>query len=151
MWQKGFTLIEVMIVVAIIGILAAIALPSYTDYIIRSRLQEVTSSLAAYRTQMEQFYQDNRTYANAAVACGSPLPPNTANFTYGCVLAPNLAGQANQAYIITATGVVGSNTQGFVYTITDNNVRGSNIASPGNPGWNGVQLACWAVKKGNQC
>ncbi len=62
--QKGFTLIELLVVVAIIAILASVAMPLYTDYVIRSKTSEATSTLATMRVQMEQSFQDNRTYAN---------------------------------------------------------------------------------------
>ena len=59
---KGFTLIEVMIVVAIVAVLAAIALPNYADYIKRGKIIEATSALSDLRTRYEQWYLDNRTY-----------------------------------------------------------------------------------------
>jgi type IV pilus assembly protein PilE len=58
-WQRGFTLIEVMIVVAIVAILSSVAYPAYTDYVRRGQLQEAFTNLANYRIQMEQYYQDN--------------------------------------------------------------------------------------------
>ncbi|HTS84956.1 MAG TPA: prepilin-type N-terminal cleavage/methylation domain-containing protein, partial [Usitatibacter sp.] len=57
---RGFTLIEVMIVVAIIAILAAIAVPSYQDYVTRGRIIEATGGLGDARNKMEQYFQDNR-------------------------------------------------------------------------------------------
>ncbi len=61
--QKGFTLIELMIVVAIIGILAAIAIPAYTDYTIKSRVSEGASLVAASKTAMEVYWSENGTTA----------------------------------------------------------------------------------------
>jgi prepilin-type N-terminal cleavage/methylation domain-containing protein len=75
--QLGFTLIELMIVIAIIGVLASIGYPSYTDYLIRGRIPDATANLATKRVQLEQFFQDNRTYAGAP-ACN----PDTAVSKY---------------------------------------------------------------------
>ena len=66
----GFTLIEVMIVVVIVGILAAIALPSYSEYITRSRIIDGTTKLGDFRAQMEKYFLDNRTYLDAGGNCG---------------------------------------------------------------------------------
>ena len=80
---RGFTLIELMFTVAIMAILAAIALPSYSDYVRRGRLTETLSAMAGMRVKMEQFFQDNRTYAGAGAAgTVAPCPPDTATFTY---------------------------------------------------------------------
>ena len=59
--QKGFTLIELMIVVAIIGILAAVALPAYQDYTIRAKVSEVILALSACRTSVTEVYQTGGT------------------------------------------------------------------------------------------
>ena len=64
----GFTLIEVMIVVAIIGILAAITIPQYADYMRRARVSEAVGLLASMRPRMEQYFQDNRTFVGACTA-----------------------------------------------------------------------------------
>ena len=134
--SKGFTLIELMITVAVIAFLAAIAYPSYTAYVTRGKLAEGTSALSDGRVKMEQFFQDNRTYV------GGPAPAATANFTYAVT---NPGTPPASSYTITATGINGA--AGFVYTINQNNVKATTAAPSG---W-GTSTTCWVSKKGGGC
>ena len=135
---RGFTLIELVIVMAIVGILSAVAIPSYRDYIARSRLVEATNALADTRVRMEQFYGDNRSYTNGG-GCG-PSMPTLERFTLTCAIA-----NAGQAYTLTVSGT--GPMAGFVYTVNQANVRqtvswGSNWGSVPASG-----AARWLVKK----
>ena len=140
--HAGFTLIEVMVVVAIIGILSAIAIPLYSDYVRRARVSEALGLLAGMRPRMEQFFQDNRTYANACDAGVAKKPADTKGFSFDC------GTPTATAYTITATGVTGSSTDGFVYTLTADGTRGTTSLSAG---WTGAPASCWITSKGNTC
>lgn len=134
--NSGFTLIELMIVVAVIGILMAIAIPNYNDYVTRSRITGATSALADMRVRMEQYFQDNRTYVGAyAAGTVAPPPPNTATFTFS-----NPALTAT-TYTIDATGA-GSMT-GFTYRITQNGRDTTAVPA----GWSGANGGCWVTSK----
>lgn len=144
--MQGFTLIELMIVVAIISILAAIAIPNYNDYIIRSKITEAVGTLSDVRVRMEQYFQDNRFYnadgSAGDTTCGNVVQAATANFTFACVSA-----NSGQSYVWTATGR-GSMT-GFSYTITQNNVRTTTIAA--GAAWPAVAQNCWVTNRGGGC
>ncbi|WP_372527568.1 type IV pilin protein [Piscinibacter sp.] len=124
--QNGFTLIEVMIVVAIVAILAAVALPSYNDYVRRGQLPEAFTALSDFRVKMEQYYQDNRSYGTAN--CADVATPFWATstptltygaaryFTYTCALNDTGSG-ITQGYIVTATGSSGQ-VVGYDYQVS---------------------------------
>ena len=71
--QKGFTLIELMIVVAIIGILAAVALPAYQDYTIRAKMSEVILAMSSCRTSITEVYQSGPATAPSADGWGCEI------------------------------------------------------------------------------
>ena len=130
--QRGFTLIEVMIVVVVIGILASIAMPAYTDYVKRGKAVEATSELASARVRMEQYFQDNRTYV------GGPCPAAGKYFTYACVVTAT-------TYTITATNSA-ADMNGFGFTINEANGKTSTF-----DGTTPVPNTCWLTKKGGTC
>jgi len=73
--QSGFTLIEVLITVAIIGILSAVAYPSYTDYVTQSNRTEAKRELARIANKMEQYYVDHRKYTDNMELLGLGVDP----------------------------------------------------------------------------
>jgi type IV pilus assembly protein PilE len=147
---SGFTLIEMLITMAVIAILAAVALPNYTAYITRSKIAEATTNLLAMRTKLEQYYQDNRSYVGAcAVGTVAPLPPGTPpgklqHFQISC---PTLTDGPPQAYIIRADGT-DSDLTNLRFEIDQSNVRRT-VSVP--TGWTLPTGNCWALKKSGDC
>jgi type IV pilus assembly protein PilE len=133
----GFTLIELMIVVAVIAILSSIGIPAYSDYVTRGKLVDATAKLADMRIQMEQYYQDNRNYGSTATSCGLAMPASK-YFAISCNWG---AGATDQSYLISATGTI--NTMNFTYTIDQSNAKTSTT-------W-GNGASCWIMRKGDSC
>lgn len=97
----GFTLIELMVTVAIIGILSSLAMSAYSQYVVRSKLSDTLSALGAARLQIEQSFVDSRNYGVAGQACNY-IPANTQYFTMSCTV-----GATNQNYTLRAVSNAG--------------------------------------------
>ncbi|UVH57621.1 prepilin-type N-terminal cleavage/methylation domain-containing protein [Variovorax paradoxus] len=151
--SRGFTLIEIMITVAIIGVLAAIAIPSYQDYVRRGYVVDGTNGLSTMRADMERYFQDNRTYEKVSATvlppCHADLDESKRKFGNFVVSCAGAAGLKPTQFTLTATGSGPAN--GVIYTITELNVR----ATTGMPSaWSGWTTSCttsWIVKKGQAC
>ncbi len=135
---RGFTLIEIMITVAIIAILAAVGYPSYTDYVRRGRITEAIATLSNQRVSLERWFQDNRAYDGAGNPCAAIAPSKSFNFD-----CPTLTATT---YSIRAQGM--DSMTGFTYTLDQNNGK-KTTALPA--GWNGVNNACCVLRKDGSC
>jgi prepilin-type N-terminal cleavage/methylation domain-containing protein len=137
--QLGFTLIELMITVAIIGILASIAIPSYSDYVKKGYVVDATNTLSGLRANLEQHYQDNRTYKTAGTFTTPCINGTVGKFSIACTLAKN-------SFTVTATGT--GPAVGFAYTINHQNQQAT-TSLPTN--WGSANTACWVTSKNGSC
>ena len=149
--HSGFTLFELMVTIAIVAILAGVALPSYTQFVIRGKLQEGTSNLLAMRTKMELYFQDNRSWDPAPPApkpcvagSAAPLPTGLKYFDISCpaTLTPAIT------YLVQVDGKLGTDLAGLTMTIDQANVRRT-VSVPS--GWTMPATNCWTTRKSGQC
>ena len=134
-----------MITVAIIGILAAVAVPAYNDYIRRAQIAEAFGLMSDYRVKLEQYFQDYKNYgsavdANCADAATAPAWkafPGTQHFAVGCKVTAT-------GYTLTVTGSSGG-AVGHTYTVDESNNQ-STKAFKGAA----VDKPCW-LQKGTEC
>lgn len=112
---RGFTLLELMVVVAIIAILAAIAIPSYSNYVVKTNRSAGEACLSQYASYMERYYTTNLRYdevpASSGTAAGTPNPVTTSPPTL--VLDCATTAQTGNNYGYTASGVTAT-----TYTLT---------------------------------
>lgn len=138
--RRGFTLIELMIAVAVVGILAAVVYPSYTSYVRRGKIAAALGELSAVRVRLEQYYQDNRHYGSTASTCGVAMPGST-GFNFTCAWGP---GATSQSFLVTARG--SGDLAGYVYTVNETDQQRT-LEFAGAP----VDANCWIKKSGETC
>ena len=139
--NQGFSLIELMIALAIGAILATIAVPAYRDHILRARIPEATSTLSSLAMRLEQYYQDNHDYGGGE-SCSVTMPDD-AFFTFQCAAENN-----GQSFLLTASGKRGGEMADFIFTLDQNgNAKTTKLPEA----WGTAPANCWIAKRGSTC
>jgi type IV pilus assembly protein PilE len=143
--QGGFTLIEVMITVAIVAILGMVAMPSYRDYVMRGHLADASNGLAAVRADMERHFQDNRTYATVGTFVTPCATTNAATRTFNLFVVSCVGTPTGTAFTLQAVG--SGAVAGFTFTVNQTDVRATTAAPSG---WT-TCASKWLLRRGASC
>lgn len=138
----AFTLVEAMLVVAILATLASIALPSYAAYVQRSRILEGVARLSDARARMEEYFLDQRSYLDSGGRCGA-LPATATDadaFALTCEASPT-------AFTYRATGIRAKGMEAFLFAIDQSGTK-STVSLP--PGWSRTP-DCWTIRADGLC
>ena len=141
--QKGFTLIELMIVVAIIGILAAVAIPAYQDYVIKAKLSKVQSTLDPVKLALAMYFQENGSFPNGTAITTTAYASPSLWSSIGLTALPTIPGEVTS---LAVDGTAGTST---TLTLVLQNIKAVeidtlNIVLTGTATGTAVTWACTA-------
>lgn len=139
----GFTLLELMIVCAIVAVLAGIALPSYSYYVTRSKITDATTGLSDFRQRYQQYFLDTRTYVGACAIYKPLINAYLQSFQVDCPT------ETADTYVLTATGVASAGMANFVYQIDNTGLK--TTTSLPTSAWGSTPITCWVIRKGGSC
>ena len=141
-FSKGFSLIELMIALAVAAIIAAVTVPAYQDHMLRARIPDATSTMSALALRLEQHYQDHREYGTTANGCAVAMPTHQF-FTFQCV-----AENGGQSFLLTASGQGSGRISEFTFTLDQNgNARTTKLPEA----WGTTPATCWITKRNATC
>lgn len=137
---KGFSLIELMIAVAIVGVLAAIGVPSYKAHVVNAKVPDAFLGLSDLASKAQQFYLNNKNYDGFTCATSAPAT----NYTFTCAQGVG-TGMAVQSITFTATGRGSLN--GYVYTLDSAGTKTTAQTVSGGAS----SSTCWLRTTGGAC
>jgi len=129
---------ELMVAVAVVGILTTIALPAYQNYVLRGKLTEAFNAMTTCTMSLGRYYQDNRTFLGADQTKPPTCDVSTPNFTYQFKL-------SSTDYLVTAQGNASSPVALFTFTIDNSGAHATPYAPPG---WM-TSDKCWVISPSN--
>jgi type IV pilus assembly protein PilE len=141
-FRRGFTVVELLIAVTVVGILAALALPSYAVYLVRSRVLDASLRIADHRARMEQHFLDHRSYVDATGECGVAPSPAAGGDVFDVACSATAT-----TYRVTATGRAGGTMAGFAYAVDETGAR-TTLSVPA--GWTRAP-DCWTARPDGSC
>jgi len=146
--HHGFTLIELMITVAIVGILTAVAYPAYRNYVLRAQIMNGINGMSAMNANLQRYYQDTQQYSSVSNAGAPQSPcsttqPATPNYGTFYVYCPSLT-----AGTFLMLGVGSGKTAGFTYFLNNFNQKNSGVGAPAPSAWQITCIGTWEVRAG---
>jgi type IV pilus assembly protein PilE len=139
---SGFSALELLAAVTIVGILASLVVPSYHVYVARSRVLDAAMQLSDHRAKMEQYFLDRRSYVDASGNCGIATPRSASGDAFDLACAATAS-----TYRVTVAGRMDGGMAGFAFAVDETGARVT-LAVP--QGWTRTP-DCWTTRPDGSC